>query len=345
MPYVTFVPATAVAVAVFTTATSALTLTAVDAVDVLFAGFGSLAVVDTVAVLLSGPAGADALMFAAIVNVALPLAAKTAMLHVTVPGAPIAGVVHVNVGPVGCDSAANVVFGGSTSVSTTFVAFDGPAFVTVMPYDTLVPADAVAVAVFATATSAVTPTVVGAVELLLPGVGSAVADETVAVFDNGVPFGVAAEMLTTSVKTADAAAGSDAIVHVTAPVPPDAGAVQMNVGPLVCDSDTNVVFAGVVSVHATVDASDGPLFVTVIVYVTFVPAVPLPAATFVIARSALVVTVVFAVPELFPPLGSVDAVDAVAVFVTVEPEGALELMRTTREKTADAPLASDAAVQ
>ena len=41
--------------------------------------------------------------------------------------------------------------------------------------------------------------------------------------------------------------------------------VQVNVGPAVCISETNVVPAGSVSVHETLAAADGPAFATVIV--------------------------------------------------------------------------------
>ena len=39
--------------------------------------------------------------------------------------------------------------------------------------------------------------------------------------------------------------------------------MQMKAGPVGCDSETNVVFGGSVSVIVTLVASDGPLFVTV----------------------------------------------------------------------------------
>ena len=55
---------------------------------------------------------------------------------------------------------------------------------------------------------------------------------------------------------------SVAMEHETVPVPPTAGLVQMNTGPVGCDSETKVVFGGIVSVIVTLVASDGPLFVT-----------------------------------------------------------------------------------
>lgn len=97
---------------------------------------------------------------------------------------------------------------------------------------------------------------VTAVELLFAGFGSAVAALTVAVFVTVSP----APVFTVSVNAAAAPFNRLAPVHVTVVVP-----VQLNGGPDVCVIDTNVVFAGKVSVSVTFVASDGPLFVTVIV--------------------------------------------------------------------------------
>ncbi len=57
--------------------------------------------------------------------------------------------------------------------------------------------------------------------------------------------------------------GSEAMVQVMVPVLPTDGVVQLNAGPVVWFSETNVVSAGSVSVRVTVEASEGPLFVTV----------------------------------------------------------------------------------
>ena len=53
--------------------------------------------------------------------------------------------------------------------------------------------------------------------------------------------------------------------QLTVPVPPAAGVVHEKAGPVVCDSETKVVFAGTVSVRAALAAFDGPLFVNVTV--------------------------------------------------------------------------------
>src|SRR5438067_9553593 len=80
-------------------------------------------------------------------------------------------------------------------------------------------------------------------ELLFPGVGSGVVEATVAVLVTVVPFAIEPLNVTVTVKAAAAPAGNEAMVQVTVgPV------VQVKVGPLVCDSETNVVPAGSTSV-------------------------------------------------------------------------------------------------
>jgi hypothetical protein len=112
-----------------------------------------------------------------------------------------------------------------------------------------------------TTRSALALTVVDAVELLLPAFGS-LAEVTVAVLLLG-PFGAEEAIWTTIAKVAEVLEVSAAMEQETVPVPPTEGFAQMNAGPDGCDSETNVVFGGSVSVMVTVVASDGPLFVTV----------------------------------------------------------------------------------
>jgi len=92
--------------------------------------------------------------------------------------------------------------------------------------------------------------------------------------------------LKTTVNAADCPAVSVPIEQLIVPVAPAAGVVQVNDGPLVWVMLANVALAGTVSVIVTVDAVDGPLFVTVIVYA---PVVPLGAVAevFVMATSAI----------------------------------------------------------
>lgn len=107
--------------------------------------------------------------------------------------------------------------------------------------------------------------VVVAVALLFAELGSVVDELIVAVFVIVAPVARAFEDATTSEKTDDEPAAKVAAVQFTVPVPPAAGFVQVNAGPLVCANDTNVVLAGTASVSATFVASEGPLLVAVIV--------------------------------------------------------------------------------
>src|SRR5258708_23087445 len=65
---------------------------------------------------------------------------------------------------------------------------------------------------------------------LFAGLGSAVVELADAVFVTVVPA-LATLDCTTRVKVAEAAAESEALVQVTAPVPPTAGVAQVNTGP------------------------------------------------------------------------------------------------------------------
>jgi hypothetical protein len=101
------------------------------------------------------------------------------------------------------------------------------------------------------------PAVAVLVEELLPGEGSTVEEDTVAVFEMIVPFGVVNGTLATRVNVADAPLASVAMVQVTvAPV------VQINVGPEFWFKDTKVKPAGSVSVRLTLEALDGPALLT-----------------------------------------------------------------------------------
>src|SRR4051812_25770913 len=109
-------------------------------------------------------------------------------------------------------------------------------------------------------TSAVT--VVVAVALLLPGVGSLVDDDTVAVFETTVPPAVARFTAATRVKIA-LPTGSEPMLHEIVPLPPTAGVVRAQPPP--GGGETNVVPAGSVSERLTVAALLGPALLTVIV--------------------------------------------------------------------------------
>ena len=118
-----------------------------------------------------------------------------------------------------------------------------------------------------TATSAEVVTLAAEVELLLPGVGSAVAEAMVAVLLIVVPFAVFASTVSTTVNVAQAPAARVAMVQLTLPVPPTGGVVQTNAGPVFCASETKIVFGGRGSARTTFCASLAPLFVTVFVTV------------------------------------------------------------------------------
>src|SRR5215813_8471864 len=89
-------------------------------------------------------------------------------------------------------------------------------------------------------------TVVVAVAELLPGVGSVVALETLAVLVMIVPLAVPAVTFTTTVKTLDPPEASDGFVNVSVPVPP-AGTASVRDQPAGVLTETSVVFAGTAS--------------------------------------------------------------------------------------------------
>src|SRR3954451_4785322 len=122
------------------------------------------------------------------------------------------------------------------------------------------------------------------------------------------------------------------------PVPPAAGVLHENGVPVVCDSETNVVFAGTASVSETLDAADGPLFVSVIVYVMSVPAVEVAGPLLLMVRSADADTVAGAVWLLLFKFGSAFVPLKVAVLLS-SPLNAL-WMSAMRLIWADAPAAS-----
>jgi len=82
--------------------------------------------------------------------------------------------------------------------------------------------------------------------------------------------------------------------------------------------DTNVSPAGMRSVTVAPETSDGPLFVTVRVYVTLLPAVVVAGPLFTISRSAMGVTFTGALTGNggSPSLGVVPSGSIVAVLVT-----------------------------
>jgi len=170
------------------------------------------------------------------------------------------------------------------------------------------------VSVFVTARSAEAAfTVVVAEAELFAAFGSDVAVVATAVLVYAPP-GASGLTLMTNVMFAVAPAGNVAKLHDGAPGLPDATSAQLAGGPEFTEKLTKPVFAGGESVNATLWASDGPLFVIVIVYVMSLPAVTGSGeSVFVTATSADTTTVVVAVAESFDGSGSLTPELAVAV--------------------------------
>jgi hypothetical protein len=106
-------------------------------------------------------------------------------------------------------------------------------------------------------------TVVLAVALSLPGLGSVVEDVTVAVFEITVPPATDALTLTTSGKVRLLPAVKVVIVQLMVPVPPTAGIIQVQ--PAGGVNEEKVVPEGNVSCMLTLLAFPGPLLVSVMV--------------------------------------------------------------------------------
>jgi hypothetical protein len=274
------------------------------AVDELFAGFGSELLLETVAVFVAGP---TVWAFVTMVIVAVTPEA-------IVPSEQVTVVVPLQVPWLGVADT-NVTLAGSTSTIVTPVAEFGPAFVTAIvkvAFELTRTSDAVDLVIERSDTAAAT--VVVAVAELFPALRSAVPELIVAVFVMIEPTGAPELTCTTSVNVAGDAAIRVGFVAITVPLAPTAGAVTVQ--PAGAVKDTNVVFAGVRSVMETPVASLGPLFVAVSEYDSVVPAVATAGALLVIARSALGVTVVDAVDELFAAFVSELSLVTEAVFET-----------------------------
>src|SRR5205809_1128568 len=109
-----------------------------------------------------------------------------------------------------------------------------------------------------TARSAVRCTVVVAVPVLFPGVGSVVAEAPTALFVIVVPSGAPESTFTMIVNVAASPAAEVALANAIVPVPP-AGTESVRDQPAGVVAETNVVLAGVASVSVTVCASEAPL--------------------------------------------------------------------------------------
>src|ERR1700693_2077923 len=102
-------------------------------------------------------------------------------------------------------------------------------------------------------------TVTWSVALLFEGWGSVIDEEPMSVSVMTVPVAAPAFTFVTRVNEPLEPAARVAMVHVTVPVPPTSGVVQLHEPGLA--RDTKVVLVGIASVNLTVAAADGPLFV------------------------------------------------------------------------------------
>jgi hypothetical protein len=228
------------------------------------------------------------------------------------------------------------------SLTLTAWAFEGPALATVIVYVYVTPSPAVTL---------LTPsdlvierlawvwTVVVAVEVLLAVFGSFVAELTVAVFVSG-PAGVAGSTVALIRTTTLPAAAI--VPRLTEPVH---GVAGVQPAPVQYCSLSRAAGSG--SLRVTLSASDGPLLVTVIVYVTTLPAMTGSGVTVLrSATSAARLTRVVAVELLFAAAGSAVAFVAIAaVLDRVVPSATLEATLTTICQVTLPPAARPAEVQ
>jgi hypothetical protein len=206
-----------------------------------------------------------------------------------------------------CDEEAdtNVTPAGKISVTMTPVALLGPLLVTVIVYVNVLPTTTGSGAsVLEIDRSAAALTVVVVVELLLLMFGSVTLLVTLAVLLS-VPT-AAAVGVTTIVTVALAALANVPMEHVMVVVP-----LQF---PNVDVADTNVTFAGNVSVTVTPVAELSPPFFTRMLYVRFCPAnTGSGESLFLIERSAEGSPPLLVVELLVPAFGSLTLLDTVTV--------------------------------
>src|SRR4051794_5393481 len=180
---------------------------------------------------------------------------------------------------------AKVMVPGRVSLRTTVVAVAGPLFTTLMVYATSESGAAVEGPFLVTLTSASFDGVeVTAVDASFSGFG-AVAQLMVAGLGKKVEGGVAGAMCTVRVKSALLPDVMVATVQVTEPLLPAPGSLQLNVGPLFCASETNVMPAGRASLSVAMAESSGPRLTRKMSYATSVSAAAVVGPLFVTDRS------------------------------------------------------------
>lgn len=234
------------------TTRSAEVVALAEELDELFAALGSEVELATVAMLVTVPVPVPLLTVS--VKVAEAPLTSEGIEHVTVP----ATLLQAKAGPVLCVIETNVVPAGTTSLTVTFAASLGPLLVTVMLYGMLLPAVAVTGPLLRMETSALVVTVVDADWLLLAGVGSALADETVAVLVTVAPAASPPPSCTRSVKTCEPPLFRIGNRQFTVPPLPTGGVKQEKAGPLEGVMETKVVPGGKVSLRTAAWAGFGP---------------------------------------------------------------------------------------
>src|SRR5271155_2424191 len=111
--------------------------------------------------------------------------------------------------------------------------------------------------------SAVVPTMVDALAVLLTEFGSLTEELTTAVSVMTVPLATPEFTFTNIVNVAAVLPAMLGLVHTTFPVAPTAGVTQVQ--PAGAATERNVVFAGTASTNAALSAALGPLLVTICV--------------------------------------------------------------------------------
>jgi hypothetical protein len=148
------------------------------------------------------------------------------------------------------------------SVKVTLAALLGPGFVRACVYVMLFPAiTGSGLSELVIDRSALFPTAMPELALLLPGLGSGVTELTAAVSLIRVPTGVLVLTLTVNMKVPLTPLFKVAMVHVMAPVPPTAGVTHPH--PTGTGKDTNVVLAGVAPENVTAFAMAAPPLVAI----------------------------------------------------------------------------------
>ena len=236
-----------------------------------------------------------------------------------------------------------VIAAGTVSARTAPVTAVGPPFVTCTVYVTGWPgAVAATPSVFVTARSACGASVSVSVALLLPATGSVqpAGTEALAVFESD-PV-AAGDSVPATVIVAVAPGARSSPVETALPEPeataqPPVPAVTEHV------HDTPVTAAGTVSARTAPTTPDGPLFVTVTVYVTGPPGTSAPTpSVFDTARSACGATTSVSVALSLPATGSVQpaGTEALAVFESVPVAAGGHRHPPATEHVHDAPVSA-----